>query len=133
MNKYLQVTFIFLSFLCILLSVGMHDLNYLCNISSGGTYSNKIYNGKTLFIQHFSDILTIKKLPSIFISSHNLSLKRIKFANCLECQNIPASLFHIIGYFRIVLLLAAMLYIFLQTLFIFPIIHPPKFSYLHSI
>ena len=133
MKKYLQIIFISLSFLSVALSIGMHDLNYLCNISSAGTYRSKIYHGKTLFVQHFSNILTIKKLPSILISSHNLSLKRIEFANCLECQNIPASLFRIIGYFRIVLLLAAMLYIFLQTLFIFPIVHPPKFSYLHSI
>ena len=130
MNKYLQVIFIFLSFLSISLSVGMHDLNYLYNISSVSNYRSKIYSGKTLFIQNFSNILTIKKSPSILLSSHNLSLKRTRFANCLECQNIPAFLFNIDGYFLIIFIFA-MLYIFLQTLFIFPIVHPPKFSYRH--
>ena len=128
MNKYLQVTFIFLSFLSISLSVGMRDLNYLYNISSVSNYRSKIYSDKTLFVQNFSNILTIKKSSSILLSSHNLSLKRTRFADCLECQNIPAFLFNINGYFLIIFIFA-MLYIFLQTLFIFPIVHPPKFSY----
>jgi hypothetical protein len=128
MNKYLQFIFIFLSFLSISLSVGMHDLNYLCNISSVDNYCGKIYNGKTLFAQNFSDILTIKKSPSILLSSSNPSLKHSGFVNCLECQNIPAFLFNIIGYFFIIFIFA-MFYIFLQTLFVFPIVHPPKFFY----
>jgi hypothetical protein len=130
MNKYLQVIFIFLSFLSISLSVGMHDLNYLCNISSADNYCGKIYSGKTLFVQNFSDISTIIKSPSILLSSRNPSLKHTGFANCLECQNIPAFLFNINGYFFIIFVFA-MFYIFLQTLFIFPIVHPPKFSYRH--
>ncbi len=128
MNKYLQVIFIFLSFLSISLSVGMHDLNYLCNISSAGNYHSKIYCGKTLFVQNFSGILTIKKSPSFLLSSRNPSLKHTGIANCLECQNIPAFLFSISGYFLIVFIFA-MIYIFLKTLFIFPIVHPPKFFY----
>ena len=128
MNKYLQVTFIFLSFLSISFSVGMHDLNYFYNISSVSNYRSKVYSGKKLLVQNFSNILTIKKSPSILLNSHNLSLKRVRFANCLECQNIPAFLFNINGYFLIIFIFA-MLYIFLQTLFIFPIVHPPKFSY----
>ena len=128
MNKYLQVTFIFLAFLSISLSVGMHDLNYFYNISSVSNYRSKVYSGKKLLVQNFSNILTIKKSPSILLSSHNLSLKRTGFANCLECQNIPAFLFNINEYFLIIFIFA-MLYIFLQTLFIFPIVHPPKFSY----
>ena len=128
MNKYLQVTFIFLAFLSISLSVGMHDLNYFYNISSVSNYRSKVYSGKKLLVQNFSNILTIKKSPSILLNSHNLSLKRVRFANCLECQNIPAFLFNINGYFLIIFIFA-MLYIFLQTLFIFPIVHPPKFSY----
>jgi len=128
MNKYLQVTFIFLAFLSISLSVGMHDLNYFYNISSVSNYRSKVYSGKKLLVQNFSNILTIKKSPSIILSSHNLSLKRTRFANCLECQNIPAFLFNINEYFLIIFIFA-MLYIFLQTLFIFPIVHPPKFSY----
>ena len=128
MNKYLQVTFIFLAFLSISLSVGMHDLNYFYNISSVSNYRSKVYSGKKLLVQNFSNILTIKKSSSILLSSHNLSLKRTRFANCLECQNIPAFLFNINGYFLIIFIFA-MLYIFLQTLFIFPIVHPPKFSY----
>jgi hypothetical protein len=128
MNKYLQVTFIFLAFLSISLSVGMHDLNYFYNISSVSNYHSKVYSGKKLLVQNFSNILTIKKSPSILLNSHNLSLKRARFANCLECQNIPAFLFNINEYFLIIFIFA-MLYIFLQTLFIFPIVHPPKFSY----
>ena len=128
MNKYLQVTFIFLAFLSISLSVGMHDLNYFYNISSVSNYHSKVYSGKKLLVQNFSNILTIKKSPSILLSSHNLSLKRTRFADCLECQNIPAFLFNINEYFLIIFIFA-MLYIFLQTLFIFPIVHPPKFSY----
>lgn len=128
MNKYLQVTFIFLAFLSISLSVGMHDLNYFYNISSVSNYRSKVYSGKKLLVQNFSNILTIKKSPSILLNSHNLSLKRTGFANCLECQNIPAFLFNINEYFLIIFIFA-MLYIFLQTLFIFPIVHPPKFSY----
>ncbi len=128
MNKYLQVTFIFLAFLSISLSVGMHDLNYFYNISSVSNYRSKVYSGKKLLVQNFSNILTIKKSSSILLSSHNLSLKRTGFADCLECQNIPAFLFNINGYFLIIFIFA-MLYIFLQTLFIFPIVHPPKFSY----
>ena len=128
MNKYLQVTFIFLAFLSISLSVGMHDLNYFYNISSVSNYRSKVYSGKKLLVQNFSNILTIKKSPSILLNSHNLSLKRVRFANCLECQNIPAFLFNINEYFLIIFIFA-MLYIFLQTLFIFPIVHPPKFSY----
>ena len=130
MNKYLQVTFIFLAFLSISLSVGMHDLNYFYNISSVSNYHSKVYSGKKLLVQNFSNILTIKKSSSILLSSHNLSLKRTGFADCLECQNIPAFLFNIDGYFLIIFIFA-MLYIFFQTLFIFPIVHPPKFSYRH--
>ncbi|MHB1680227.1 MAG: hypothetical protein ACYCTB_06930 [bacterium] len=132
MKKYLQVIFISLSFLSITFSIGMHDLNYFRHASAGNNYYSKIYNKKTLFVKNFNNTLNntliIKELSYAFLSPHNLSIKGIYPANCLECQNIPASLFNIICYFCIVFIVAAIFYIFFQTLFTFPIIHPPKFS-----
>ncbi len=133
MKKYLQVIFIFFFFLSITFSIGIHDLNYFHHVSAGSNSYNKIYNKKKLFVLNFnntfSNTLIIKKLSYVLLlTPHNLSAKRIHPANCLRCQNMPAFLSNMSGYFKIVFILTAMLYIFFSTLLIFPIIHPPKFS-----